>query len=223
MLRSERIDVHRRTTLLAGVSDDRGTQGIIPLDGSKLVEHSLAYLSALRPLGLTEVELISVIDPVAVPARRAHEDEERERNLLTVYLEKIAEEVRAHTTLEARVKVLAGPAPQAILEEAEAYQPDYLVISTHGSSGLSRWRFGSVADKVIAAPNFRPNDTWTERPWLPPGTPPISNRKASLAACLRRDPLSTRRPSAAAGRAAPHRSPAPPWPRPSRRPGRRCG
>jgi nucleotide-binding universal stress UspA family protein len=42
---------------------------------------------------------------------------------------------------------VSGPAPEAIL--AEAQHSDYLIISTHGASGLSRWRFGSVADKVI--------------------------------------------------------------------------
>ena len=122
---------------------------LIPLDGSKLAEHSLAYVAALRPLGLTELELVSVIDPVAVPVRRAHEDEDREHNLLATYLEKLAEDVKTQTTTEVRTRILTGPAPEAILQEAEAYQPNYLVVSTHGSSGLSRWRFGSVADKVI--------------------------------------------------------------------------
>jgi nucleotide-binding universal stress UspA family protein len=122
---------------------------LIPLDGSKLAEHSLAYVAALRPLGLSEVELVSVIDPVAVPARRAHEDEDRERNLLATYLEKLAEEVKTQTTIEVKTRILAGPAPEAIIQELETYQPNYLIVSTHGSSGFSRWRFGSVADKVI--------------------------------------------------------------------------
>jgi nucleotide-binding universal stress UspA family protein len=126
---------------------------LIPLDGSKLAEHSLAYIAALRPLGLSEVELVSVTDPLAVPVRRGHEDEDRERNLLTTYLSTIAEDVHTHTTLQVKTRILTGPAPEAIIQEADAYQPDYLVLSTHGASGLSRWRFGSTADKVIRGAN----------------------------------------------------------------------
>ena len=122
---------------------------LIPLDGSKLAEYSLAYVSALRPLGLSEAKLVSVIEPAPVPARRGSEDDDRERNLLTSYHQKLADDLRMHTTVDVKPSVLTGPAPEAIIQEAETYQPDYLIISTHGSSGLSRWRFGSVADKVI--------------------------------------------------------------------------
>jgi nucleotide-binding universal stress UspA family protein len=149
---------------------------LIPLDGSKLAEHSLAYVPALRPLGLTEVELVSVIEPESVPARRGHEDEERERNLLNTYLQKIAGEMHAHTTLDVKTRVLAGPAPQVIIQEAETYRPDFLVISTHGSSGLTRWRFGSVADKVIrgaewptivVGPTAAEHESWLEERLMP--------------------------------------------------------
>jgi nucleotide-binding universal stress UspA family protein len=149
---------------------------LIPLDGSQLAEHALAYVSALRPLGLSEVEVVSVIDPVTVPARRGHEDEERERNLLAAYQERLADRLRMHTTLDVKTRILSGLAPEAVLQEAEAYQPNYLIISTHGSSGLSRWRFGSVADKVIrgadcptlvVGPVAAERDSWLEARLMP--------------------------------------------------------
>jgi len=121
---------------------------LVALDGSKLAEHSLAYVAAMRPFGLSEVEVVSVIEPTPIPAR-GNEDEERQRNLLRAYHEKVTQELHAETTIEAKSKLLTGPAPQALLNEVYAYQPDYLFISTHGASGLSRWRFGSVADKLI--------------------------------------------------------------------------
>jgi nucleotide-binding universal stress UspA family protein len=119
------------------------------LDGSRLAEHSITYVSALRPLGLSEVKLIAVTELQPVAIRRGIEDEEREWNLLTTYLHKVAEDLRSHTALDVTVEVLTGRAHEAILQEAATYQPDFLIVSTHGASGLSRWRFGSVADKVV--------------------------------------------------------------------------
>jgi len=122
---------------------------LIPLDGSQLAEHSLAYISALKPLGLSQVEIVSAVEPETVRLRRGHEDEQRERNLLAAYHRELAEDIRAHTAVDVETKLLSGHAAQAIIEEAEAFDPDYLIVSTHGASGMSRWRFGSVADKVI--------------------------------------------------------------------------
>lgn len=122
---------------------------LIPLDGSKLAEHSLAYVAGLRPLGLSQVEIVSVAEPDAVALRRGQEDEAREVNLLGSYHREVTEDLRIHTSLEVETKVLSGPPAAAIIEEIEAFQPDYLIVSTHGASGVSRWRFGSVADKLI--------------------------------------------------------------------------
>ena len=36
-----------------------------------------------------------------------------------------------------------------ILEYAQNNNIDLIIISTHGRSGISRWAFGSVADKVV--------------------------------------------------------------------------
>ena len=122
---------------------------LVPLDGSKLAEYSLAYIGALKPLGLSHVEIVSVVEPEIAPERRGQEDEDRERNLLASYHRELAEEIRVHTAIEVETTVPSGPAVAAILQEADIFNPDYLIIATHGASGISRWRFGSVADKVI--------------------------------------------------------------------------
>ena len=41
----------------------------------------------------------------------------------------------------------------ALLEVAAALGVDTIVMSTHGRGGLSRWVFGSVADKVLRYAN----------------------------------------------------------------------
>ena len=45
--------------------------------------------------------------------------------------------------------VLAGPAAETIVDDAREQGMDLIVMSTHGRSGLSRWVYGSAADKVL--------------------------------------------------------------------------
>ena len=46
-------------------------------------------------------------------------------------------------------EVLTGPAAETIIDYARATSIDLIVMSTHGRSGLSRWVYGSVTDKVL--------------------------------------------------------------------------
>jgi nucleotide-binding universal stress UspA family protein len=51
----------------------------------------------------------------------------------------------------ARSQVVFGRAAEAIVEFAEKEGVDLIALSTHGRSGVSRWFFGSVAEKVLRA------------------------------------------------------------------------
>ena len=42
-----------------------------------------------------------------------------------------------------------GPVPDTILAVAEETHADVIAMSTHGRSGVSRWVYGSVAEKVL--------------------------------------------------------------------------
>jgi nucleotide-binding universal stress UspA family protein len=42
-------------------------------------------------------------------------------------------------------------AAEAILDYTEQHKVDLIAIATHGRSGVSRWVFGSVTQKVIQA------------------------------------------------------------------------
>jgi nucleotide-binding universal stress UspA family protein len=45
--------------------------------------------------------------------------------------------------------MLEGPAAEEIIDLACREQVDLIVMCTHGRSGLSRWIYGSVANKVL--------------------------------------------------------------------------
>jgi universal stress protein A len=52
-------------------------------------------------------------------------------------------------TVKVRTQVRHGSAAEEIVLIAKTEGVDLIVISTHGSTGLERWVFGSVAEKVV--------------------------------------------------------------------------
>jgi nucleotide-binding universal stress UspA family protein len=123
---------------------------LVPLDGSRLAEHSLVYLDALRSLGESEVLLLGVVDATEdFHSLNPGEALERETNLLSTYLREVSSDLKQHLGLEVATKVVIGTPAERIIEETSSYATDLLVISTHSRSGVRRWRLGSVADKVI--------------------------------------------------------------------------
>jgi nucleotide-binding universal stress UspA family protein len=68
------------------------------------------------------------------------------------YLESVAEGLRAYG-IEVAMRVAWGRPSEIIEQIVEAEQIDLIVMSTHGHTGLSRWVYGSVANKVLHASN----------------------------------------------------------------------
>ena len=134
---------------------------LIPLDGSKVGESALPYvdnlLSKLSPDVKVEVTLLQVIRLVhphvvsgyEVPAIAYTEKEMEEAKKKAIdYLNKAGETLRSKgAVVTARVGV--GDASDEIIKTAEEINADLIAMSTHGRSGLSRWAFGSVTDKVL--------------------------------------------------------------------------
>lgn len=150
---------------------------LIPLDGSRLAEHSLSYLRALKDLDEEQIELMSVAD-VDEDYRGLKEEDakNREINVLRAYLADVQKKAKDVFGIEAGTRVVGGKPAEAILREADEFQPDLIVIATHGRSGLSRWRFGSVADKIIRGgshnmlvigPKAADKDHWVDDPTPP--------------------------------------------------------
>ena len=151
---------------------------LIPLDGSRLAEHALAYLPALSYFGQLRVTLVSVVDlSDDLLESVTTEEREREYNLLSTYLREIAADLETHLGAAVQCEVPRGAASSLILELAEAVSPDLLVISTHGRSGVARWQRGAVADKVIrgatcpvlvVGPKAMEKGQWLEAGAVPP-------------------------------------------------------
>jgi nucleotide-binding universal stress UspA family protein len=135
---------------------------LVPLDGSALSETALQHAQAiLMPKGrltlLSVIELPANIDYslVDVPLTLVHASaysEAEYRNIysrVSEYLKSKAQKL-SEKGYEVACLVESGEPARLILETGNKSDVDVIVMTTHGRSGLSRWLFGSVTQKVIS-------------------------------------------------------------------------
>ena len=68
------------------------------------------------------------------------------------YLKKVAEEL-GEKNIDVSTQVRVGAAADEIIRLADDIGVDLVAMSTHGRSGISRWDFGSVTDRVLRSGN----------------------------------------------------------------------
>jgi nucleotide-binding universal stress UspA family protein len=124
---------------------------LVPLDGSRLSEIALKAVETLAGMSNLKVRVISVVESVDGLTEVAQDEMRvRESNLLRAYLQDVAARLSENpSVLAADFHVLSGDPAEMIADQVSEFNPQLLVISTHGRSGLSRWRLGSVADAVV--------------------------------------------------------------------------
>jgi nucleotide-binding universal stress UspA family protein len=140
---------------------------MVPLDGSKLAECVLPHVdSIVRGCGSAHLLFIRVVEPVHIPvgletdvgafytAQQAatiqNGVDSENMAMAEEYLRRIADRKR-HPGTEVETKVLTGRVAETLASHAEKNGVDLIIIATHGFSGISRWVWGSVADRVLRA------------------------------------------------------------------------
>lgn len=138
------------------------TNVLIALDGSELAEEALAPGIEIAQQMKAAVVLVRIenpnddfnprdlgelsrIDPglaelVAIDSFRKEHD----------YLVDVADRYR-DSGLKIKIDIDRGKAARRILDVAARNECDLIVMSTHGRTGLSRWVYGSVMEKVLRA------------------------------------------------------------------------
>ncbi len=131
---------------------------LVPLDGSQLAQEAIEYaLDIVSPDG--KITLVCAVDmpdmlvygyypPVTAP------DYEATKNELLPYAKNYVEGIvkdLAHYGITIQHQVQIGDPATVITEAAEKLNVDAIVMSTHGRSGISRFLFGSVTNKVLEA------------------------------------------------------------------------
>ena len=134
---------------------------LVPLDGSMVGEAALPYVEELavkmKPGTKVEVTLIQVLSSLTyyvvageASARVPYTQQEIEqmKKQAETYLKKAGASLRkAGATTKVRVAV--GHSVEEIIKAAEEINVNIIAMSSHGRSGLSRWAFGSVTDRVL--------------------------------------------------------------------------
>ena len=130
---------------------------LIPLDGSRLAEAVLPIATELASRFDSRLTLLSVTRPpyVAVDmSGYAYVDvigELRDQAYAEAeeYLRKRQRELQQQGH-KVEIQLVEGePVAEMILRFVANSDVDMIVMSTHGRSGISRWVYGSVADKVL--------------------------------------------------------------------------
>ena len=132
---------------------------LVPLDGSELAEAVLPHVTALAASGRREnvdVVLLAVCEPLASPEfylgpSGAADLDSQAASCVRFnegYLSGLEKQLR-RAGISTRSEILMGNAADQIITYA-ARSPLHLVaMATHGRSGLNRWVYGSVAEKVL--------------------------------------------------------------------------
>jgi len=141
---------------------------LIPLDGSELAEIVLSYAMELTGRLDLDASLLHICEPTGSDSQF----------MCRSYIERVAEKVRdgsreaqSSTGLSSGIKkvkvtgnVVTGHPAEEIIRFAIDDNVDFILMATHGRSGVKRWAMGSVADKVLRA---SPVPVWLVRSAIP--------------------------------------------------------
>jgi nucleotide-binding universal stress UspA family protein len=130
---------------------------LVPLDGSELAHRALPYATELAELAGAQLIILRAVPNVEqdyqmTPELRVVniglEEQEATVDHATYWAQRVASELKANgLTVEVAVEI--GAAADAIVDYASKHDVDLVVMSTHGRTGLARWAYGSVANKVL--------------------------------------------------------------------------
>jgi len=129
---------------------------LVPLDGSELAECVLPHVESIASgCGVESVIFLRVIDsyvPSTVEAyitkEQRREADERAETVVREYLDQVVSRVQLDG-VEIQKQLITGRTSESIAEYATKNDADLVIIATHGRSGISRWVWGSVADRIL--------------------------------------------------------------------------
>ena len=166
VLRASKVPVWIvRASILEEIVHDKwpNRMMLVPLDGSKLAESVLTHVEALakqRGAELCDVVLLRVCEPPiilsdypeAIMELSWEEHVEKEKAWAKQagerYLAVVEKRLR-DAGLNVRSEVVLGRPIDEIIDYANKNPFNLIVLATHGRTGITRWAYGQVADKVL--------------------------------------------------------------------------
>ncbi len=122
---------------------------LVPLDGSKFSERALPMAASLAEANRSHIILLRAASVSALPGTDSGPAQLQAIAEDQAYLAALAAGL-SERGLSVEIAVPYGDAAEAILLEISLRNADLVIMCTHGRSGLGRWIYGSVAEKVLA-------------------------------------------------------------------------
>ena len=129
---------------------------MVPLDGSRFAEMALDPALSIARAMQSEVVLFRVAQPIPRTQALADMPDVYDDVIAATFREAedyLAELRAGLSDVRVSVEIRPGEAGVArqILDYAEQNDVDLIVMSSHGLTGVKRWTYGSVAEKVLHA------------------------------------------------------------------------
>ncbi len=132
------------------------TKILVPLDGSKLGEAAVRCVTEIASRLKAEVILFQVLASgyLAITAdgygyvMNTEQQMESDKAFATAYLQQVGAPLKQEG-ISVKAEIRFGNAAEEIVRFADKKQVDLVAMSTHGRSGVGRWVFGSVAEKIL--------------------------------------------------------------------------
>ena len=129
---------------------------LVPLDGSDLAECVLPHVESItKGCGTESVVFVRAVDAEMSSSAYAYIGESMRKEIAESnektageYLDQIVSRVKLDG-VKAQKQIITGKAAESIAEYATKNSADLIAIATHGRSGISRWAWGSVADRIL--------------------------------------------------------------------------
>ncbi|MFC1919383.1 universal stress protein [Chloroflexota bacterium] len=134
---------------------------LVPLDGSDLAECVLPHVASISEgCNVMDVVFVRVVEPVEIHSggdlggsfrltdEQMKEVESSQRTAAEEYLDKVASQMKQKGVIT-HSKILLGKVADTISNYASNNEVDLIIIATHGRTGVSRWVWGSSADRVL--------------------------------------------------------------------------
>ncbi len=135
---------------------------LVPLDGSKLAECVLPHVEELAESGMVkEIILLRVCESPSILAdypesknktweKHVERITSNAQQQCSLYIEDVEKDLE-DKGFKVKAESSLGKPAEEIVKYANKNKIDLIVMASHGRSGVSRWAYGSVAEKVLRA------------------------------------------------------------------------